>query len=65
MPGGDDVAFARELFARTNVTVLPGQFLARDAHGVNPGRGYIRLALVADLDECVEAAGRIVSFCRS
>ncbi|PYR51804.1 MAG: succinyldiaminopimelate transaminase [Acidobacteria bacterium] len=65
VPGGDDVAFARELFARTNVTVLPGQFLARDAHGVNPGRGYIRLALVADLDECVEAAGRIVSFCRS
>ena len=65
VPGGDDMVFARELFARTNVTVLPGQFLARDAHGINPGRGYIRLALVANLEDCVEAAGRIVEFCRS
>jgi N-succinyldiaminopimelate aminotransferase len=64
-PGGDDMVFARDLFARTNVTVLPGQFLARDAHGINPGRGYIRLALVANLEDCVEAAGRIVAFCRS
>ena len=65
VPGGDDMVFARELFARTNVTVLPGQVLARDAHGINPGRGYIRLALVANLGDCVEAAGRIVEFCRS
>jgi N-succinyldiaminopimelate aminotransferase len=64
VPGGDDVAFARELFAAANVTVLPGQYLARDAHGVNPGRGYVRMALVPEIDDCVEAARRIVEFCR-
>jgi N-succinyldiaminopimelate aminotransferase len=63
VPGGDDEAFTRELFAATNVTVLPGQYLARDAHGTNPGRGYVRMALVAGLSECVEAAKRIVAFC--
>ena len=56
MPGGDDEAFARELFAATHVTVLPGQYLARDAHGINPGRGYVRMALVPELADCVEAA---------
>ena len=65
VPGGDDVAFARGLFAQYNVTVLPGRLLARDAHGVNPGAGRVRLALVAELDECVEAARRIVSFLQS
>lgn len=60
---GDDVAFARELFAATHVTVLPGQYLAREAHGVNPGRGFVRVALVPELGDCVEAAGRIVEFC--
>ena len=64
VPAGDDVAFARELFAATNVTVLPGQYLAREAHGVNPGRGYVRMALVPEMDDCVEAARRIVEFCR-
>jgi N-succinyldiaminopimelate aminotransferase len=59
VPGGDDEAFARELFRRTHVTVLPGQYLARDAHGTHPGRGFVRMALVPDLSECVEAAGRI------
>lgn len=59
VPDGDDVAFARRLFAEQHITVLPGSFLARDAHGVNPGAGRIRLALVAPLAECVEAAGRI------
>jgi N-succinyldiaminopimelate aminotransferase len=61
---GDDVAFARGLLAQYNVTVLPGSLLARDAHGSNPGRGRIRMALVAGLDDCVEAAQRIVSFTR-
>jgi N-succinyldiaminopimelate aminotransferase len=61
---GDDVAFARDLFAATHVTVLPGQFLAREAHGVNPGRGYVRMALVPETHECIEAAGRIVEFFR-
>jgi N-succinyldiaminopimelate aminotransferase len=63
VPGGDDETFARDLFAATHVTVLPGQYLARDAHGSNPGRGYVRMALVPDLAQCVEAAGRIVGFC--
>ena len=63
-PGGDDVAFARGLLGQYNVAVLPGSLLAREAHGVNPGAGRIRLALVASVEECVEAAGRIVSYCR-
>jgi N-succinyldiaminopimelate aminotransferase len=64
VPGGDDEAFARDLFAKTHVTVLPGRYLARDAHGTNPGRGYVRMALVPELADCVEAARRIVSFCQ-
>jgi N-succinyldiaminopimelate aminotransferase len=62
VPGGDDVAFARGLLAQYNVAVLPGSLLARDAHGTNPGRGRVRMALVADVDECLEAAQRIVSY---
>jgi N-succinyldiaminopimelate aminotransferase len=64
VPGGDAVAFARGLFAAAHVTVLPGPFLARDAHGSNPGRGYVRIALVPDLAACVEAARRIAEYCR-
>jgi N-succinyldiaminopimelate aminotransferase len=64
-PGGDDVAFALGLLAQYNVAVLPGSLLARESNGVNPGAGRIRLALVAELDECVEAARRIVSFVQS
>ena len=60
--GGDDVAFALGLLAQYNVTVLPGSLLAREAHGVNPGAGRVRLALVADTDECVTAAERILSY---
>ncbi|HKE85866.1 MAG TPA: succinyldiaminopimelate transaminase [Vicinamibacterales bacterium] len=63
VPGGDDERFAKALFASTHVTVLPGQYLARDAHGTNPGRGYVRMALVPALADCVEAARRIVAFC--
>jgi N-succinyldiaminopimelate aminotransferase len=65
VPGGDDEAFARALFAATHVTVLPGRYLGREAHGENPGRGFVRIALVPGLDDCVEAAQRIVEFCRS
>jgi N-succinyldiaminopimelate aminotransferase len=61
---GDDERFTRDLVTRANVTVLPGRYLARDAHHVNPGAGRVRLALVATLDECMEAARRIVSSCR-
>lgn len=64
VPGGDDEAFARGLFAAAHVSVLPGRYLARDAHGINPGRGSVRIALVPDLEECVEAARRMVEFCR-
>ena len=64
-PDGDDVAFALALLAQYNVAVLPGSLLAREAHGVNPGTGRIRLALVAEAGECLEAARRIVSFVQS
>lgn len=62
--GLDDVAFARALFEQAHVTVLPGSYLAREANGSNPGSGYIRLALVAEYEECVTAAERIVAFCK-
>ena len=62
VPGGDDVAYALGLLAQYNVAVLPGSLLARPAHGLNPGAGRIRLALVAGTEECVEAAERIVQF---
>jgi N-succinyldiaminopimelate aminotransferase len=59
-----DEAFARELLAQYNVTVLPGSYLARTVGGVNPGAGRVRMALVAEPAECLEAAGRIVRFCQ-
>jgi len=59
---GDDIAYARGLLAQYNVSVLPGSLLAREAHGVNPGRGRIRMALVAPTPECLEAAQRIVHY---
>ncbi len=60
----DDTEFARDFLASYNVSVLPGSFLAREAHGENPGRNYVRLALVAPLAECVEAARRLEDFSR-
>jgi len=71
VPGGDDVAFARDLLAQYNVTVLPGSYLAREGHGIgeakdfNPGAGRIRMALVAETAECLEAAQRIVAFIKN
>ena len=61
----DDADFARELQRQYNVLVLPGSYLAREAHGVNPGRQHVRIALVAPLDDCVEAAHRIGRFART
>jgi N-succinyldiaminopimelate aminotransferase len=58
----DDVHFACNLLAQYNVAVLPGSLLAREAHGINPGTGRIRLALVAELPECLDAAQRICAF---
>ena len=57
-----DTDFAQNLFAEQNVTVLPGQFLSRDSHNINPGKNHIRMALVATVDETVEAARRIHQF---
>jgi N-succinyldiaminopimelate aminotransferase len=57
----DDEAFAKMLVERVNVTVLPGRYLASEAHGCNPGAGRVRIALVAPHDQCVEAARRIAS----
>ncbi|MEW5943455.1 MAG: succinyldiaminopimelate transaminase [Pseudomonadota bacterium] len=57
-----DTEFAQALYRDYNVTVLPGSFLAREAHGVNPGENFVRIALVAPLEECVEAAKRIGEF---
>ncbi len=62
---GSDTAFSRELLGLYNVVVLPGSYLARDVQGHNPGAGRIRMALVAETAECVEAAGRIVQFIHS
>ncbi|MFB2764878.1 succinyldiaminopimelate transaminase [Marinobacter shengliensis] len=58
----DDETFAKELSAQQNVHVLPGRYLSRTVDGHNPGENRVRLALVAPLEECVEAAQRIVDF---
>jgi N-succinyldiaminopimelate aminotransferase len=63
VPGDDDTRFARDLYEQQHVTVLPGSFLAREAKGTNPGKGFVRIALVDGLEPCVEAAQRIVNFC--
>ena len=55
----DDVEFAKQLYQQYNVVVLPGSLLAREAHGTNPGRNRVRIALVASLEECLEAAQRM------
>lgn len=61
---GDDTRFTRDLFARQNVTVVPGSYLSREVDGGNPGAGRVRMALVAPLAECIEAARRIRAFVR-
>ena len=63
--GESDTAFARDLLAQYNVTVLPGSYLARETGGFNPGAQRIRMALVAGTAECVEAAQRIVQFVKN
>jgi N-succinyldiaminopimelate aminotransferase len=55
----DDVEFAKHLYQQYNVVVLPGSLLAREAHGANPGRNRVRIALVASIEECLEAAQRL------
>jgi N-succinyldiaminopimelate aminotransferase len=60
--GGDDEAFVRDLYARKNLTALPGSYLARASGGRNPGSRRVRISLVAGVEECVEAAHRIRDF---
>lgn len=59
VPDGDDQSFCQRLLALYNVLALPGSFLARDQGGSNPGKGFVRLALVDGLEACVEASSRI------
>lgn len=56
---GSDTEFARSLYDQQNVTVLPGSYLSRTVHGLNPGNNRVRMALVAPMDECIDAANRI------
>lgn len=58
----EDVDFAKALYARHNVTILPGSYLSREAHGCNPGQRRVRIALVPTMDTCLEAAERICDF---
>jgi len=62
VPGGDDAAFVRDLYRQYNVLTLPGSYLARTVDGRNPGQGFVRLAVVEPLAQCVEAAQRIRTF---
>lgn len=61
----DGETFSRNLYAQHNVTVLPGSFLSRTSGGIDPGREHVRMALVAPLEECIEAAFRIKEFVQS
>ena len=61
----DDTEFARALLRDYNVLVLPGSFLARECNGVNPGKNYVRIALVQPREECEDAILRIVSFTKT
>ncbi|PAT38335.1 succinyldiaminopimelate transaminase [Vandammella animalimorsus] len=63
--GLSDAQFARALYEQQAVTVLPGSYLAREAAGTNPGAGRVRMALVAETAECLEAARRIAAFVRN
>jgi N-succinyldiaminopimelate aminotransferase len=63
--GSDDAAFCRDLYVTEHVTVVPGSYLSREVDGFNPGAGRVRMALVAPLTECIEAAQRIRNFIKS
>lgn len=65
VPDGDDLAFAQKLYREAAIQVLPGRFLARDTEHGNPGQGYVRIALVADVETCVAAAEKIVALFRA
>jgi N-succinyldiaminopimelate aminotransferase len=58
----DDIEFAQKLYQQQHVTVVPGSYLSRTVNGHNPGQGRVRMALVAPVEECIEAANRIKVF---
>ncbi|MGH1486296.1 MAG: succinyldiaminopimelate transaminase [Cellvibrionaceae bacterium] len=58
----DDEKFTQLLFEKTNITVLPGSYLSREVNGNNPGKNHVRMAMVAPIEECIEASHRIQSF---
>ena len=62
IPGSE---FAQGLFAQQNVTVLPGSYIARETQGTDPGEYYVRMALVAEVEQCTEAAERIKQYVQS
>ena len=61
----DDETFARDLYTREGVVVLPGSYLSRQSEGGDPGAHRVRMALVAPLTECVSAAKRIRNYVES
>lgn len=61
----DDESFCKKLYKQQNVSVLPGSYLSRYAQGINPGENRVRIALVAELNECIDAATRITEFVKS
>lgn len=60
--GINDEEFTCDIFEKENLNVVPGSYLSRKIEGVNPGNNRIRMALVAEIDECVEAANRIANY---
>jgi N-succinyldiaminopimelate aminotransferase len=63
--GGDDVALVKALFKEQNLLLLPGSLLGREVNGHNPGKGFVRLALVENLSDCIEGAQRIQAFLKN
>ena len=61
VPDGDDLAFAQKLYREAAIQVLPGRFMAREGKHGNPGQGYVRIALVADIEVCTAAAEKMVA----
>lgn len=61
LPVEDGEAAALRLWKDTGVRVLPGAYLSRETETGNPGKGYIRVALVAPKDETAEGLARLRS----
>lgn len=58
--GMDSVEFTKRLLSKeTAVVATPGQWISEEVNGINPGKNYVRFALVPSLEQCEEAAERI------